>query len=698
MFRNFLNLAVFVVGLVAVCWIGVGYVGSNPLGAAVALLIGACYVAGALELHRYRQATGTLQAAVADLSAAPPSLGGFLERLHPSLRNAARLRVEGERVALPAPSLTPYLVGLLVLLGMLGTLLGMMATLRGTGLALESASDLQAIRGSLAAPVKGLGFAFGTSIAGVATSAMLGLLSALCRRERLEVVQLLDVKIATTLRIYSQTHQREEAFKLLQQQTEVMPALIDRLQTMMASIERHSQETSERQRASQEAFHASTGEIYAKLASSVEQSLKESVTESARAASAAFQPVMESTMAGLARETASLHDTVTHAVKQQLEGLSSAFETSTTTVADIWKSAVAEQQRSNQALAHDIRDSQERFAETFEQRSVTLLDGVATRLDTTAGNVADAWNDALAKQGAAHEGLAMRNEQALVAASATFEEHASSLVRVVQASHEGLQAKLQARDEERLSTWVDSLTAMVSTLNIHWEQAGENVASRQQEICDTLARTAGDIATQTQAHASETIAEISRLVDAASEAPKAAAEVVAELRQKLSDSMVRDTAMLDERSRLLATLETLLDAVNHASTEQRVAVDALVTTSADLLERVSTRFTDHIEAETGKLEVVGAQVSGSAIEVASLGEAFSTGVQLFGQSNDALMERLQVIATALDNSLARSDEQLAYYVAQAREVVDLSMLSQKQIIEEMQQLAHQRASAGLETA
>lgn len=698
MFRNFLNLAVFVVGLVAVCWIGFGYVGSNPLGAAVALLIGACYVAGALELHRYRQATGTLQVAVADLSAAPPSLGGFLERLNPSLRNAVRLRVEGERVALPAPSLTPYLVGLLVLLGMLGTLLGMMATLRGTGLALESATDLQAIRGSLAAPVKGLGFAFGTSIAGVATSAMLGLLSALCRRERLEAVQLLDVKIATTLRVYSQTHQREEAFKLLQQQTEVMPALIDRLQTMMASIERHSQEAGERQRASQETFHASTGEIYAKLASSVEQSLKASVTESARAASAAFQPVMESTMAGLARETASLHDTVTHAVKQQLEGLSSAFETNTTNVAAIWKSAIAEQQRSNEALAHDMRDAQEHFAKTFEQRSVTLLDGVATRLDTTAGHVADAWNDALAKQGAAHEGLAARNEQALVAASATFEEHASSLVRVVHASHEDLQAKLQARDDERLSTWTDSLTAMVSALNTHWEQAGEHVASRQQDICDTLARTAGDIATQTQAHASETIAEISRLVDAASEAPKAAAEIVAELRQKLSDSMVRDTAMLDERSRLLATLETLLDAVNHASTEQRVAVEALVTTSADLLERVSTRFTDHIEAETGKLEVVGAQVSGSAIEVASLGEAFSTGVQLFGQSNDALMERLQVIATALDNSLARSDEQLAYYVAQAREVVDLSMLSQKQIIEEMQHLARQRTSAGAEMA
>ena len=54
----------------------------------------------------------------------------------------------------------------------------------------------------------------------------------------------------------------------------------------------------------------------------------------------------------------------------------------------------------------------------------------------------------------------------------------------------------------------------------------------------------------------------------------------------------------------------------------------------------------------------------------------------------------ELAKAALDKSLARSDEQLAYYVAQAREVIDLSMLSQKQIIEEMQQLAGQRALAG----
>ncbi|SFS15184.1 protein of unknown function [Dyella sp. OK004] len=698
MFRNLLNLAVFAVGLVAVCWIGAGYLGSNPLGLAVAMLIGACYLAGGLELHRYQQATATLTHAVADLNATPSSLGSWLDRLHPSLRNAVRLRVEGSRMALPVPALTPYLVGLLVLLGMLGTLLGMMATLRGTGLALESATDLQAMRGSLAAPVKGLGFAFGTSIAGVASSAMLGLLSALCRRERLHAVQRLDAKIATTLRVYSQSHQREETFKLLQQQTTLMPTLVDRLQTMMATIEQQSVAANDRQIASQDAFHGKTEAAYTRLASSMEQSLKASVTESARAAGAALQPVMEATMAGLARETTSLHDTVTHAVQRQLDGLSGGFETSTATVAAIWNQALTAQQQSNEVLANNLRSALDQFTNTFEQRSISLLEGVFTRLDTTAGSVADAWKHALTQQDGVNEKLAAHNQQALTAAAASFEQHSASLVRTVDQSHADLQAALASQDQQRLAAWTETLGSMTAALGTHWEQAGAHAASRQQEICDTLARTASDISAQTQTHASNTIAEISRLVQAASEAPKAAAEVVAELRQKLSDSMVRDTAMLEERSRLLATVETLLDAVNHASTEQRVAVDALVTTSADLLDRVSTRFTDHIEAETGKLGAVAAQVTGGAVEVASLSEAFGTAVQLYGNSNEALMDRLQHIATALDKSLARSDEQLAYYVAQAREVIDLSMLSQKQIVEDLQQLASQRTSAGAEVA
>lgn len=698
MFKHFVLLAVFLVGLAAIGWVGADYLSSNPLGAAVALLIGACYLSGASELYRYRQATATLQQAVGDLSVAPADLGHWLDCLHPSLRHATRLRIEGDRIALPAPVLTPYLTGLLVLLGMLGTLLGMMATLRGTGFALQSASDLQAIRSSLAAPVNGLAFAFGTSIAGVASSAMLGLLSALVRRERLRAVQLLDMRIATTLRAYSQTHQREEALRLLQQQTALMPALVDRLQAMMASIEQQNLAAHERQIDSHEAFHGKTETVYLKLASSVEQALKDSVTQGARAGASVLQPVVEATMASLAQQTTQLHDTITQAVKQQLEGLAAGAESNATTVARIWNEALAEQRHAHATLNQDLRGTLVQFTDTFGQRSAELLEGMATRLDASANNTAEAWNNALSRQQAANEDQAARNEQALTSAGTIFEKHASSLISIVRESHTELQATLESRDQQRLARWMESLNGMTSLLSQKWEQAGEHAASRQQAICDTLAGTASDISTQAQAHASETIAEISRLVQAASEAPKIAAEVVTELRQKLSDSMVRDTAMLEERGHLLATVETLLNAVNHASTEQRTAVDALVSTSASLLDRVGTRFIEHVEAETGKLGGVAAQVTSSAVEVASLGEAFGLAVQMYGRSNEALMDRLQVITDALDKSLERSDEQLAYYVMQAKEVVDLSMLSQKQIIEELQQMGGQQVLAGAETA
>ncbi|OMV26287.1 DUF802 domain-containing protein [Burkholderia pseudomallei] len=698
MSRFHVHLVVFFAGLAAVCWIGAGYAVSNPVALAVTLVIAAGYLAGALELRRYRQATSTLAQAVAALSEPPAALGAWLERLHPSLRHAVRVRVEGERVALPGPALTPYLVGLLVLLGMLGTLIGMVMTLRGTGAALESSTDLQAIRASLAAPVKGLGFAFGTSIAGVATSAMLGLLSALCRRERLDAAQALDAKIATTLRVHSHAHQRDETFRLLQRQADLMPTLVERLQAMMHSLEQQSAASAERQIAGQQAFLGKAEETYARLASSVGQSLTDSVAESARVAGSALQPVMETTMAGLARETAALHDALTQAVQRQLDGLSAGFETTAAHVADVWRHALADHQRSSDALAQRLHGSIDRIVESFDRRSADLLDGVRARLDATASSVSDAWRGALAQQEQANEAHAERNRQALETAAATFERHSAALLRTIGESHSALQATLESRDEQRLATWTDSLGSIAAKLGAEWAQTSAQAANRQQAIYDALAHTARDLSAHTQAHASATIAEISRLVQAASEAPRVAAEVVAELRQKLSDSMVRDTAMLEERNRMLATLETLLDAVNHASSEQRAAVDALVATSSALLQRVGTQFTDEVGTQTDRLGGVAAQITGSAVEIASLGDALGAAVQSFGESNDKLVAHLQRIEAALDKSLARSDEQLAYYVAQAREVIDLSMMSQKQIIEELQRVGGERASAGAAAA
>jgi hypothetical protein len=549
-----LHYAAFVLGLAALCWVGAGFIGANPLALTVTLLIGAFYLMGALELMRFHQATSTLTRALAGLSQAPSSLGSWLATLHPSLQNAVRRRIEGERVGLPGPALTPYLAGLLVLLGMLGTFLGMVVTLNSTGTALVSATDLPAIRASLAAPVKGLGLAFGTSLAGVAASAMLGLVSALCRRDRMQAAQLLDTRIATVLRPFSLTHQREESFKLLQRQAEAMPALVDRLQAMMATMEGQSQASNERLVANQERFHDKAEAAYAGLADAVGRSLDESLVQSARAAGATLLPVVETTMAGIAREASTLHDRIAHGMERQLDGIAAGLE----------------------ALSRDSRSALGQFAMTLEQRSAALVEGLSGRLDQ---------------------------------------------------AHAALQDRMALHDQERLA---------------------------------------------------------------------AAAELAAESRQKLSESMARDNAMLDERKRVLENLQTLLASLNQASVEQRAAIDSLVAGSADLLDRVGKRFAQKAEAEATRMGEVAAQLTGSAVEVASLGEAFGFGVQLFSQSNDKLAAHLQRVESALGKSIARSDEQLDYYVAQAREVIDLSILSQRQIVEELQQLAGSRSPVGSE--
>jgi hypothetical protein len=178
--NQLLRHATLAVGLAVIAWVGAGYVLANPLALVITALIGAFYVMGVLELHRFRQATTrTRRRPSTNSRSRRPASAAWLERVPAALRNAVRRRVEGEPVGLPAPALAPTLAGLLVLLGMLGTFLGMILTLRGTGAALETATDLVAVRNSLIAPVKGLGLAFGTSVAGVAGSATLGLLSAL---------------------------------------------------------------------------------------------------------------------------------------------------------------------------------------------------------------------------------------------------------------------------------------------------------------------------------------------------------------------------------------------------------------------------------------------------------------------------------------------------------------------------------------
>ena len=118
------------------------------------------------------------------------------------------------------------------------------------------------------------------------------------------------------------------------------------------------------------------------------------------------------------------------------------------------------------------------------------------------------------------------------------------------------------------------------------------------------------------------------------------------------------------------------------------------------MQDISARFSEQADSSVSRLSEVAAHFRGGAAELASLGEAFNAGIELFNTANGRLAENLARIEESMGASAARSDEQMGYYIAQAREIIDQSMLSQQGIIEDLRRLgaatpdAEARAGAG----
>ena len=704
------NLA-FCVGAIAVIWVGIGFIDSSILAMAMTALIFVVYLAGAIELYRFRQASASLTTALRTMPEDVPDLNGFLSGVDSSLQHPVRLRIEGERVGLPGPSMTPYLVGLLVMLGMLGTFLGMVVTLKGAVFTLEKTTDLEAMRSALAVPVKGLGLAFGTSVAGVAASAVLGLMSALCRRERMQAGQLLDTKAGTVLSGFSHTRQREQTFKALQLQSEALPQVVDKLQAMMHQIEAMSGQLNHRLLENQEQFHRGAGDTYTELARSVDKSLRESLALGAQAAGESIRPVFEAAMHGIAHEAKIIHERTAGAVQLQLDGLADRFGAATASVAQTWEAALDSQKHANASLATDIGRNLEAFSASFDQRAGALVanvaDAYATLRDGQAANDAQrqhAWTQSLETMAAS---LTRELQESGAQVLAQQRDVCSAVTHAVRELADQVQADAgkSLADTARLVTTAEDLMRSRIASEAQWlDQHGErmdHLAGVLQAELGALRKQEAERGDAAVAHLSElqsavtthltTLgtaleAPMTRLIETAAEAPRAAAEVIGELREEMSHSVARDNALLEERSRIMETLNALLDVINHASHEQRAVIDSLVASSSDKLDAASTAFSENIAGEAGKLSEIAANVTSSAVDVASLAEAFGVAVQSFNEANEKLAANLDRIEVALDKSMSRSDGQLAYYVAQAREIIDLSMSSHKEIVEELRQL------------
>ncbi len=722
MSKNVFQLA-FALGAMAVLWVAAGFLGSNHLALVMTLAIAGIYVMGALELHRYRQITESLRLALEKISTPFDQLEDWIAGVPPSLQNIVRLRIEGERVPLPSPGLTPYLVGLLVMLGMLGTFLGMVVTLKGAVFALEGTTDLQAIRAAFAAPIKGLGLSFGTSVAGVATSAMLGLMSALCRRDRLAQAQTLDTKIATVLRKFTLAHQRQETYKALQAQSQALPAMVQQMQTMMSKVEQMSEQLKAGLQDNQNRFHQDIKGVYTELAQSVDHTLRTSLNESAQTAAQSFQPVVLAAMTAISDESSLQHARLAATTQNQFDALAERLSGTANQVTHAWTAAVTQQEQAGEALITGLTRSMDGLVQNFAQQSTSLLAAVEQSHDKAqaaqvSGDASrlQAWLAALESQAESMKqqwkgaGETARIQQQQV--SSAWSQAAQEMLACTQSSSADTLSEISrlANSAEELAglriaadqAWSkqqdERMAQMTGMLQVELNRLRDEESLRGQAAVDRLSQLQADVREHLSTLGASLEEPITRLIATASEAPRAAAQVIGQLRQEVSESVVRDNELLEERTRILATLNRLLDGIKHASAEQKSVIDSLVSSSAAALGEASQQFGHKVEAETAKLSDIADHVTSSAVDVSALSETLRYVMQSFNEANEKMIGNLARIEGALEKSMARSDDQLAYYVAQAREIIDLSLMSQKGMVDEIRKVGSDRVALTAEVA
>ena len=713
----------FASGGLAALWVAYGFLGANPLALLMTMLVIAVYLIGAQELRRHQQETSNLTSSLVELQQPPTTLEQWVDGLPPGLQASIRLRIEGARVAMPGPALTPYLVGLLVMLGMLGTFMGMVVTLNGAAFTLEGTADLQAIRSAFAVPIKGLGLSFGTSVAGVATSAMLGLMSTIARRERMGAASMLDAKIAGPLRRFTPTYQREQSLFAMQEQAKAFPLIAENMQAAMSRMEAWSRDLNGSLLMNQDRFHNETKAVYTALAQSVDQTLRASVAQSASLAAESIKPVVIAAMAALSEESALQHSRQVDTLQNQLDALAARLSAAAGNVTDAWTQAVTNQDRVGLALSDKLGQTLDEFSRGFEARSMALVQDV--QASHASAQAAQASNDSVRLaawlQSLDQLASSIKLDRAQAAADTLTQQQQLTSTwtqAAMQVASEAKHSATQTMSEIALmghavqdlartrlaaeATWGaehrEQTQKMVTMLRAELALLREEESQRGRAAVDRLAELQADVGDHLAKLGAALEEPISKLIATASEAPRAAAEVIGKLRQEVSSSVARDNELLGERTRILDTLNGLLEGINQASQAQRAGVETLVASSASALDATSQQFAERIELETAKLAAISAHVTSSAVDVSALGDTLGFAMRTFNDANEKLITNLQRIEGALAKSMSRSDDQLAYYVAQAREIIDLSVTSQKDMVVVMQQLSGHPATATEEVA
>ncbi|MGH1373761.1 MAG: hypothetical protein ACRBBW_17095 [Cellvibrionaceae bacterium] len=633
------SLLALCAGAAVIAWTATGFVYQNTLALGVTLSIAVGFLVGCFELWRYQYATQSLTSALDEVKEPVNDLESWLSRVDVGVRESTRLRVKGEHVGLPVPVLTPYLIGLLVMLGLLGTFIGMVDMLQGAVTALKGSTELEAVRAGLAEPIGGLGLAFGTSVAGVAASAALGLMSTLSRRDRLAASRYLDRKINQVFCEFSLLQKRERTFDILQTQSKLMPDVSQRLMQLSENLEAFCQDLGERLLENQKSFNDSVDRHFSGLTESVSQALSENLSANVRRSTEIVEPALVALTDQVAQQTQSTQKVLTQSVAEQIEKIGDTLQTQSDALAEHWQSGLEAQQQSNERVASKI----------------------ATQLDLASSELINNSNDA---NTASIQKLMQLLEQS----------------QVMIETREKAEAQWLAQQNTRLESVAETLISQFSSLRDEESARGE-LAQQRLELIQT------SMSDQLQKLSQSFETPMKTLIDSAAQAPQAAAQVISQMREEVSQSVARDNQLLTECTSILSDLSGLREGWQSSAEMQVKAVEVLVAESQQIMQSNAEQLTQNADVEATRLTQLSEQMMANTAEMMTLGETFSVAVNHYGDANQQLVENLVKIDEALQTSANRSDEQMQYYVAQAREIIDHTMLSHQQLMDQLRSIS-----------
>ncbi|MEY4582239.1 MAG: hypothetical protein RL701_6942 [Pseudomonadota bacterium] len=719
------------------------YWGRDTLASLIVGAIGVALLLGLIESFARHVRAGLIERELRALPATPTD--ATVDGASPLV--SALLRSRLEQVPLPSwgETTAPFLTGLLVMLGLLGTLLGLFQTVHGAGHALTSAPDVEALRRNLSAPIDGLTRSFGCSAAGISASAMLGLAIALVRRREARAWRVFYTYAAGPLRSLSPLRRQAFAFEQLANQSTALPAAAHALEAVGEKLDKLSNELVSLQNTAIKTQQR----VFSELLANTRTEIAKASGDAAEALHARVSPLIEQMAArsaealtvqaaALAESARAVADELNRSAEVQREEAAQhlqALRVRLDAAESVRSAAHAEELESVMALAARAVNEAEQRERAHTERWQDLLGRVDTQLEAARSTESERLRslDEQVSAARAREGEQLTRldelstrvgselERLSGALSAQLEQRlAHEQQHEARAERAFTQLEATAGALERgITRQEDALTHLVERLPQRFDQAADSARTAAQESLaqligvteDRLSRVSTLLSDELSQRAHTTKAADDRVAEALARVQESASlldTAIARQGQGLESLIERVGKLLPELTEAAhagaSTTLTQLRASGEQQAERFAELEQAVTRGRDEHARgLADQLTQHAMDLETRLAKTGSAVQeaaaiwqASSAEMQAVAELFASSVERQREASDAWLESLGEVEGAVERAgRDAARDALNEQLAATQEVFAHQLQFQRELFEQLRTL---RGDQGLSRA